>query len=117
MKTHIRQIQHLASVLSELGCSSIICNGFGKTKLCKTDIPRRKGIEIKNGRHPVVEKMMDHSLYVPNNCILTDEANMLLITGPNMSGKSTYMRQVALIVVMAQIGCYVPCDQCITSCH
>ena len=70
-----------------------------------------KALEIKNGRHPVVEKMMDHSLYVPNNCKLTEEANMLLITGPNMSGKSTYMRQVALTVVMAQIGCYVPCDQ------
>lgn len=54
---------------------------------------------------------MDHSLYVPNSCELAEEANMLLITGPNMSGKSTYMRQVALTVVMAQIGCYVPCDE------
>ena len=72
-----------------------------------------KALEIKNGRHPVVEKMMDHSLYVPNSCILTEDANMLLITGPNMSGKSTYMRQVALTVVMAQIGCYVPCDSAV----
>lgn len=54
--------------------------------------------------------MMDHSLYVPNSCTLTEEANMLLITGPNMSGKSTFMRQVALTVIMAQIGCYVPCE-------
>ena len=74
-----------------------------------------KALEMKNGRHPVVEKMMDHSLYVPNSCTLTEDANMLLITGPNMSGKSTYMRQVALTVVMAQIGCYVPCDSASSS--
>ncbi|MEK5071053.1 DNA mismatch repair protein MutS [Sporosarcina sp. FSL K6-1508] len=111
MKTHIRHIQHLASVLSELDVLLSFAAVSEKRNYVKPVFQEGKALEIKNGRHPVVEKMMDHSLYVPNSCKLTEDANMLLITGPNMSGKSTYMRQVALIVVMAQIGCYVPCDQ------
>ncbi|HJF31793.1 MAG TPA: DNA mismatch repair protein MutS [Sporosarcina psychrophila] len=111
MKTHIRHIQHLASVLSELDVLLSFAAVSEKRNYVKPVFREGKALEIKNGRHPVVEKMMDHSLYVPNSCKLTEDANMLLITGPNMSGKSTYMRQVALIVVMAQIGCYVPCDQ------
>lgn len=68
-------------------------------------------IDIKNGRHPVVELMQREEMFVPNDtyCDLTDN-NMLIITGPNMSGKSTYMRQVALITLMAQIGSFVPCE-------
>lgn len=72
-----------------------------------------QALKIVNGRHPVVEKMMNKSLYVPNDCILTTDENMLLITGPNMSGKSTFMRQVALITIMAQMGCYVPADEAV----
>jgi DNA mismatch repair protein MutS len=110
MKTHIPRIQQLASVLSELDVLLSFADVSEKRRYTKPVFHDGIALEIKNGRHPVVEKMMDQSLYVPNNCTLTEEANMLLITGPNMSGKSTYMRQIALIVVMAQIGCYVPCD-------
>ena len=110
MKVHIRKIQSLASVLSELDVLLSFSTVSENQNYVKPVFHNGKSLEIKNGRHPVVEKMMDHSLYVPNNCLLTDDANMLLITGPNMSGKSTYMRQVALTVVMAQIGCYVPCE-------
>ena len=113
MKTHIRQVQQLASVLSELDVLLSFATVAEKQNFVKPTFHESKGLDIKNGRHPVVEKMMDHSLYVPNNCVLMEDANMLLITGPNMSGKSTYMRQVALIVVMAQIGCYVPCDHAV----
>ena len=68
-------------------------------------------INIKNGRHPVVELTLEDELFVPNDTYLDLSANrMAIITGPNMSGKSTYMRQVALIVLMAQIGCFVPAD-------
>ncbi len=67
-----------------------------------------RAISIREGRHPVVEKMLNKQHYVPNDCELDESGNMLLITGPNMSGKSTYMRQVALTIVLAQIGSYVP---------
>lgn len=110
MKVHIRKLQSLASVLSELDVLLAFATIAEKRNYVLPTFHDSTALEIKNGRHPVVEKMMDHSLYVPNSCKLTEDANMLLITGPNMSGKSTYMRQVALIVVMAQIGCYVPCD-------
>ena len=62
-------------------------------------------IEITDGRHPVVEKMSKNSMFVPNDTLLNnDDDRMIIITGPNMAGKSTYMRQVALITLMAQIG-------------
>src|SRR5699024_4764098 len=63
------------------------------------------------GRHPVVEKMIDQGNYVANDIELNDSNNMLLITGPNMSGKSTYMRQLALLSIMSQIGSYVPATE------
>ena len=63
---------------------------------------------LKEGRHPVVEKVMNADQYIPNDCDMNKEREMLLITGPNMSGKSTYMRQIALTAILAQIGCFVP---------
>lgn len=111
LKPFIREVQQLADVLSELDVLLSFAQVADKRNYVKPVFHEGKALNIKNGRHPVVEKMMDHSLYVPNSCELAEEANMLLITGPNMSGKSTYMRQVALTVVMAQIGCYVPCDE------
>ncbi|KRM86823.1 DNA mismatch repair protein MutS [Lacticaseibacillus thailandensis DSM 22698 = JCM 13996] len=68
-------------------------------------------IDIVNGRHPVVEKVMGATEYIPNNVNMDANTDMLLITGPNMSGKSTYMRQLALIVIMAQAGGFVPADR------
>ena len=65
-------------------------------------------IRIRDGRHPVVEDLMKRSAFVPNDLILDDAANMHIVTGPNMAGKSTYLRQAALIVLMAQIGSFVP---------
>lgn len=69
-------------------------------------------IEIKDGRHPVVEKMMNNEMFIPNDTYLDEDSNRFsIITGPNMAGKSTYMRQVALIVLMAQIGSFVPAEE------
>mgnify|MGYP002408965539 CR=1 FL=1 len=77
----------------------------------KPEINQGKNIYIDNGRHPVVEKMMSYNEFVSNNTKLDSNDNrIMIITGPNMSGKSTYMRQVALIVLLAQIGCFVPAD-------
>ena len=65
---------------------------------------------LKEGRHPVVEKVMGHQEYIPNSVMMDEDTSILLITGPNMSGKSTYMRQLALTVIMAQMGCFVPAE-------
>lgn len=88
---------------------------------CKPNLVIGDEIDIKNGRHPVIEQMLKRSnlaiadgrSFVPNDCYLSSSTNQIaLITGPNMSGKSTYIRQVALIVLMAQIGHWVPADSC-----
>ena len=81
-------------------------NNYIKPKITNND-----EIIIKNSRHPVVELVLEEELFVPNDIHLDcNENQMVIITGPNMAGKSTYMRQVALIVLMAQIGCFVPAD-------
>lgn len=67
-------------------------------------------IIIKNGRHPVVESIKNKREFIPNDTTIKNDSKTLVITGPNMAGKSTYMRQVALIVIMAHIGCFVPCE-------
>ena len=76
---------------------------------CKPEVDLSGELDIRDGRHPVVEQVLKNALFVPNDTHLDGEANRCaIITGPNMAGKSTYMRQVALIVLMAQIGCFVP---------
>lgn len=110
MKQHISRVQQLAGILSELDVLLSFSTVSERYRFVKPEFHAGRSLDIKNGRHPVVEKMMDVSLYVPNSCTLATDANMLLITGPNMSGKSTFMRQVALTVIMAQMGCYVPCE-------
>ncbi len=80
-----------------------------KNKYSRPDINLEGKIIIKDGRHPVVEKLLNSAPFVPNDVVLDREQNRVnIITGPNMAGKSTYMRQTALIVLMAQIGCFVP---------
>ena len=81
-------------------------NGYTRPEVDMSDI-----IDIKAGRHPVVEKLCGDSYFVPNDCLLnTSSSRLHIITGPNMAGKSTYMRQVADIVLMAQAGCFVPAE-------
>ncbi len=76
------------------------------------EIDRSDKIILKNCRHPVVERFLDGNYFVPNDCSLDCGANrMMLITGPNMAGKSTYMRQIALCVILAQSGCFVPANE------
>ncbi|WP_313891173.1 DNA mismatch repair protein MutS [Psychrobacillus sp.] len=110
IKGYIPQVQQLAKQISELDVYISFAQVAEKYRLTKPVFHESNAMEIKEGRHPVVEKMMNNQLYVPNDCRLTNEENMLLITGPNMSGKSTFMRQVAITIIMAQIGCYVPAE-------
>ncbi|KGR91227.1 DNA mismatch repair protein MutS [Ureibacillus massiliensis 4400831 = CIP 108448 = CCUG 49529] len=111
IKSFIPRLQALASEISELDVYIGFAVVAEKYRFVKPTFHNGRAMKIVNGRHPVVEKMLHKQSYVPNDCILTEDKNMMLITGPNMSGKSTYMRQVALIVVLAQMGCYVPADE------
>lgn len=110
VKQYISRIQKLASTLSALDVFLSFSDVAEKYRLVKPSFNDSREISIIEGRHPVVEKMLNKQHYVPNDCVLTEGENMLLITGPNMSGKSTYMRQVALTIVLAQIGSYVPAE-------
>ncbi|MBQ4159292.1 MAG: DNA mismatch repair protein MutS [Clostridia bacterium] len=105
----LRQTANAISVLDVLASLAEVADKNGYTKpIIDTD----GRIEIKDGRHPVVEKMLKNELFVPNDTILdTDESRLCILTGPNMAGKSTYMRQVALITLMAQIGSFVPAGE------
>ena len=111
LKAYIPRVQALASAISELDVLLSFAQVSETYRFTKPTFHEGRALTIREGRHPVVEKMLNKQMYVPNDCVLTEEKNMMLITGPNMSGKSTYMRQVALIVVLAQIGCYVPADE------
>lgn len=108
LKPFIPRLQKLAAAISELDVFMSFAVVADKYQFTKPQFHDSKALRIVEGRHPVVEKMLNKQMYVPNDCVLDEANNMMLITGPNMSGKSTYMRQVALIVVMAQMGCYVP---------
>ncbi|MFL0505286.1 DNA mismatch repair protein MutS [Ureibacillus sp. 179-F W5.1 NHS] len=111
LKSFIPRVQALTSSISELDVYISFAVVSEKYRFVKPAFHEGRALKIVGGRHPVVEKMLNKQMYVPNDCILTEDKNMMLITGPNMSGKSTFMRQVALIVVLAQMGCYVPADE------
>ncbi|MCM3600105.1 DNA mismatch repair protein MutS [Robertmurraya korlensis] len=111
VKEFIPHIQRLAKVVSELDVLQCFAEISEARHYAKPSFTTDRQLMIKNGRHPVVEKVMNAQEYVPNDCHMGGEREVLLITGPNMSGKSTYMRQIALTSILAQIGCYVPADE------
>ncbi|MDN4073357.1 DNA mismatch repair protein MutS [Fictibacillus terranigra] len=110
VKSYIQSLQLLAKQLSEIDVLQAFAAVSEEQRYVKPLISSTNSVSISNGRHPVVEKVMDAQEYVPNDIYLNDDRSMLLITGPNMAGKSTYMRQLALTAVMLQIGCFVPAD-------
>lgn len=111
-KKYIGKLQEISNVLSELDMLIAFANVSEENGYTRPEITDERVIRIIDGRHPVVEKV-SKSDYVPNDIIMGKDIDVLLITGPNMAGKSTYMRQLAIIVIMAQIGCFVPCKSCI----
>ncbi|KON92010.1 DNA mismatch repair protein MutS [Rossellomorea marisflavi] len=108
VKEFIPRLQRLAKVVSELDVLQCFATVSEKRHYSKPVFNEQRRIAVKDGRHPVVEKVMGADGYVPNDSYMDSEREILLITGPNMSGKSTYMRQLALTSILAQIGCYVP---------
>lgn len=105
----LERIQKTAKALANLDCLASLAQTAFENNYCCPQIADDGVIDIKDGRHPVVETLLDGSVFVPNDTLLDKNANRCsIITGPNMAGKSTYMRQIALIVLLAQIGSFVP---------
>ncbi|WP_363549106.1 DNA mismatch repair protein MutS [Caldifermentibacillus hisashii] len=111
VKEYIPRLQELAKQVSELDCLQCFATVSEERMYTKPVFRKDRKLIIKEGRHPVVEKVMNLQSYVPNDCFMDGDREMLLITGPNMSGKSTYMRQIALTAILAQIGCFVPAQE------
>ncbi len=111
IKKQILRLQNSALVVSKIDVLCSFAQVAEDLNYCKPQVDNSGVIDIKAGRHPVIEKMLPAGSFVSNDTYLDKEADRLsIITGPNMAGKSTYMRQVALITLMAQIGCFVPAD-------
>ena len=107
IKKEIFNIKRIASNLSEIDAIISLSVVADDASLVRPELVDERVVEIIDGRHPVVEKVSKKE-YVPNDCIMGEDIHTLLITGPNMSGKSTFMRQLAIIILMAQIGSFVP---------
>lgn len=111
LATKLDIVQETASAVAAVDVLASFADVALKNQYVKPDITLDGAIEIKAGRHPVVELMLTDEIFVPNDIYIDKKSSrMSIITGPNMSGKSTYMRQTALIVLMAQVGSFVPAD-------
>ena len=109
---YLHKLQKLAEVLSVLDVLYSLSRVSLEYGYVKPTFNHDGNLHIVEGRHPIMEQFRKGQLFVANDCELSKDDVVLLITGPNMGGKSTYMRQIGLIVIMAQIGCFVPCDEC-----
>ena len=110
-KEYISILQKNAKVISEIDVLESFAYVSEKYNYVRPNLNSTNEIKIISSRHPVVEKVLKDNEYVPNDIIMDKNTDILLITGPNMAGKSTYMRQLGIIAIMAQIGCFVPASE------
>lgn len=110
VKEYIPKLQEIAKTISEIDVLQSFATVTEENNYIRPTITDKREIKLIFNRHPVVEKVIE-SEYVPNDIVMDENTNILLITGPNMAGKSTYMRQLAITVIMAQIGCFVPAKE------
>ena len=110
-KEYIPELQRTAKVISEIDVLSSFALVSEKYNYVRPVITNSNEIKVLNSRHPVVERVLKGEEYVPNDIVMDNNTDILLITGPNMAGKSTYMRQLGIIAIMAQIGCFVPAEE------
>lgn len=108
IKRYVQPLQKTAKIISEIDMLQAFSVVSDTYKFVRPEITKDKTLKLIECRHPVVEQVMKDK-YIPNDIVMDKTTNILLITGPNMAGKSTYMRQCAITVIMAQIGCFVPC--------
>lgn len=111
VKTYISRIQDVAKVIAEIDVLQSLSTVSEENSYVRPIIVDDRIIDIKENRHPVVEKVIDTE-FVPNDIYMDEDTNILVITGPNMAGKSTYMREVVITVIMAQMGSFVPAKEC-----
>lgn len=111
VKRYISKLQKIAKIISEVDMLQSFSIVSDEYRFVRPNLTEEKTIKMLECRHPVVEQVMKEK-YIPNDIIMDKTTDILLITGPNMAGKSTYMRQCAITVIMAQIGCFVPCKSC-----
>lgn len=107
----IGRLQLLASLLAEADVFAALAEVAEREAYVRPEVFDGFGLEISAGRHPVVERMMPREKFIPNDLFLSTDARLIVLTGPNMAGKSTILRQIGLIVLMAQIGSYVPASK------
>ena len=108
IKEYIPELQNISKVISEIDVLQSFAQVTEENNYVRPTLNTDRILDIKDNRHPVVEKVLDKGCFVSNDVLMDKNTNILLITGPNMAGKSTYMRQLAITVIMAQIGCFVP---------
>jgi DNA mismatch repair protein MutS len=106
--SEIRRLQQAANVVAELDVLATFAEVAERESYSRPEIMEGYALEIVGGRHPVVERMMPREQFIPNDTRLTDDARLIILTGPNMAGKSTILRQIGLIVLIAQMGSFVP---------
>ncbi|MBQ1386837.1 MAG: DNA mismatch repair protein MutS, partial [Erysipelotrichales bacterium] len=112
LKEEIPTLQTIAKALAKADAYYSLAEASAKPGYVKPVFSEERNVRIENGRHPILESVHSETPYIANSVIMPEETNVLMITGPNMGGKSTYMRQTVLILIMAQIGCYVPAKRC-----
>ena len=112
VKEFIPRIQEVARVVAEIDVLQSLATVSEENNYVRPKLIKERIIDIKDNRHPVVEKVLD-STFVPNDIYMDEKTNILVITGPNMAGKSTYMRELVITVIMAQMGSFVPAKECI----
>lgn len=111
VRAKIAELQQTARAVASVDVLTALAMAAYKYNYVRPELNNKGAIKIVDGRHPVVERLLEKEIFVPNNTNLDSSERMIIITGPNMAGKSTYMRQVALLVLMTQIGSFIPARQ------
>ena len=109
--SQVARLQSVAQIIAELDVLTSFAEVAAREGYVRPELADEFSLEITAGRHPVVERMMPREKFIPNDISLTEDARMIILTGPNMAGKSTVLRQIGLIVLMAQVGSFIPASR------
>ena len=113
IKVYLMKLHELSQVLSTIDALYALAHVSSENGYCRPIFHDKKTIQIEEGRHPILDQLLKKQKYISNDLVMNEYDHVMMITGPNMGGKSTFMRQNALIIIMAQLGCYVPARKAI----